>query len=133
MFLSNGNFYFFLGVNAAAGLSGGNVDAVESLFVAVDNLELPGGLPVCFLFCVSLLIDFILFCANLTFSDCSVFNGSNARSGEVMAVWNNGSVKYTDNSTTDIGTTTDVTMSVSIVSSQAQFIARTNTPGWTIT
>jgi hypothetical protein len=49
-----------------------------------------------------------------------------------MAVWNGGSATYTDISTTDIGTTNDVTASVSIVSAQAQFNIQTNTSGWTI-
>ena len=57
-------FYFLRGVNAAPGLSGGNVDAVDNLFDAVDNRDdagrasgsLPGGLPGCFRFSVKLLI-----------------------------------------------------------------------------
>lgn len=62
----------------------------------------------------------------------TITSGSNARSGEVWAVWNAGTVQYTDNSTVDIGTTTAVTFSVSIVSSQAQFNAQTNTSDWNI-
>jgi hypothetical protein len=62
----------------------------------------------------------------------TLYNGTNARSGEIMAVWNAGSVQYTDVSTLDIGTTTDVTASVAIVTSQAQLNFQTNTSGWTI-
>ena len=62
----------------------------------------------------------------------TVVNGANARTGEVMAVWNGGSVQFTDNSTLDIGSTTAVTASVSIVSAQAQFNIQTNTSGWTL-
>ena len=62
----------------------------------------------------------------------TVVNGANARTGEVMAVWNGGSVQFTDNSTLDIGATTAVTASVSIVSAQAQFNIQTNTSGWTL-
>jgi hypothetical protein len=62
----------------------------------------------------------------------TITSASNARSGEVWAVWNNGNVQYTDNSTVDIGVTTAVTFSVDIISSQAQFNAQTNTSDWTI-
>lgn len=62
----------------------------------------------------------------------TVSNGTNARTGEVMAVWNNGSVQYTDLATQDLGSTNAVTASVSIVSSQAQLNFQTNTSGWTI-
>jgi hypothetical protein len=62
----------------------------------------------------------------------TLYNGTNARSGEIMAVWNAGSVQYTDVSTLDIGTTTDVTSSVAIVTAQAQLNFQTNTSGWTI-
>jgi len=60
----------------------------------------------------------------------TVSNGTNARTGEVMAVWNGGSVTYTDISTTDIGNTNAVTASVAIVTNQAQFNIQTNTSGW---
>jgi hypothetical protein len=62
----------------------------------------------------------------------TVFNGSNARSGEVFAVWNNGSTSYTDISTADIGNTSNVTASVVIASAQAQLNFQTNTSGWTV-
>ena len=62
----------------------------------------------------------------------TVTSASNARTGEVMAVWNGTTVQYTDNSTLDIGTTTAVTASVSIVTAQAQFNMQTTNAGWTI-
>jgi len=62
----------------------------------------------------------------------TVTNGTNARTGEVLAIWAGGSVQYTDNSTLDLGSTTAVTASVSIVTAQAQFNVQTNTSGWTI-
>jgi fibronectin-binding autotransporter adhesin len=62
----------------------------------------------------------------------TVYSGSNSRSGEVIASWNNGNTQYADFSTPDNGSTTAVTMSVSIVSSQIQFNAQTNTSGWAI-
>ena len=48
-------------------------------------------------------------------------NGANARTGEMLAVWNGASVQYTDNSTLDIGSTTAVTCSVALVGSDVQF------------
>jgi len=60
----------------------------------------------------------------------TVSNGSNARSGEIMAVWNGVNTSYTEYSTTDIGSTTAVTGSVSIVTSQVQFNIQTNSSGW---
>jgi hypothetical protein len=62
----------------------------------------------------------------------TVSNSTNARTGEMMAVWNGASVQYTDNSTLDIGSTTPVTCSVSIVGSDVLFNVQTNTSGWTI-
>jgi hypothetical protein len=62
----------------------------------------------------------------------TVYSGSNSRSGEVISSWNNGNTQYTDFSTPDNGSTTAVTMSVTIISSQMQFNAQTNTSGWTI-
>ena len=62
----------------------------------------------------------------------TVTNGSNARSGEVMSVWNGTTTQFTDNSTLDVGSTTPVTCSVSIVGSDVQFNIQTNTSGWAI-
>jgi hypothetical protein len=62
----------------------------------------------------------------------TVTNGANARSGEVIAVWNAASAQFTDNSTLDIGSTTPVTASVTVVGTDVQFNLQTNTSGWTI-
>jgi len=62
----------------------------------------------------------------------TVSSGSNARVGEVFAVWNGGTAQFTDVSTLDIGSTTAVTASVTIVTAQAQLNFQTNTSGWTI-
>jgi hypothetical protein len=59
-------------------------------------------------------------------------SASNARTGEVLAVWNGTTTQYTDNSTLDIGATNVVTASVSIVTAQAQFSMQTSTSGWKI-
>jgi hypothetical protein len=58
--------------------------------------------------------------------------GSNARTGEVMAVWNSGSIQYTDNSTLDIGDTSTVVASAVIVSNSIQFNISTADSGWVL-
>lgn len=62
----------------------------------------------------------------------TAYSASNARSGEVIAVWNGGNVQFTDYSTLDIGSTSALTMSVAIITSQVQFNAQTNTSDWVI-
>jgi hypothetical protein len=57
---------------------------------------------------------------------------SNARAGEVMAIWNGTSVQYTDNSTPDIGTTSTVSSSVLISGANVVLSTYTPTAGWTI-
>ena len=62
----------------------------------------------------------------------TVASASNARSGEIMSVWNGSTVTFTDNSTTDIGTTTAVTSSVALSGANIQLDMQTNTEGWAI-
>ena len=62
----------------------------------------------------------------------TVSSGSNTRAGEVVAAWNGASAQFYDNSTLDIGSTTAVTSSVSIVTGNVQFNIQTNTSGWRI-
>jgi len=59
-------------------------------------------------------------------------SASNARAGQVSAVWNSDTTTYTDFSTTDIGSTTAVTASVSLLANTLQFNVQTNTAGWKI-
>jgi hypothetical protein len=62
----------------------------------------------------------------------TVSNSTNARTGEVLAVWNGASVEFTDFSTVDLGATSPVTCSVSIVGADVLFNVQTNTSGWRI-
>jgi hypothetical protein len=62
----------------------------------------------------------------------TVSNGSNTRAGEVITAWNNSTTEYTDFSTVDLGTTNDVTSSVSLVAGEIQFNIQTNSSGWKI-
>jgi hypothetical protein len=60
----------------------------------------------------------------------TVANGANARTGEVMAVWNSGAIQFTDNSTVDIGDTSTVIAEAAIAASSIQFNITTATSGW---
>ena len=59
-------------------------------------------------------------------------SGSNTRAGEVISVWNGATTSFTDFSTVDIGSTNNVTASISIVTGQVQFNVQTNSSGWAI-
>ena len=61
-----------------------------------------------------------------------VVNGSNARSGEVMAAWAGTSIEYTDFSTVDIGSTAPVVISAAIVGGNVQINVDTGTSGWDV-
>jgi hypothetical protein len=66
------------------------------------------------------------------FTKYTVSNGANARAGEFVTVWNGINVVSYDNSTTDIGNTTDVTFASSIVTGQIKIDAATATSAWLI-
>lgn len=66
------------------------------------------------------------------FTKYTVSSGANARAGEFVTVWNGTTVAYYDNSTTDIGNTSDVTFISSIVTSQIKIDAVTTTSAWKI-
>jgi hypothetical protein len=69
---------------------------------------------------------------NAAFFKYSAVNGANARVGEVFASFTNGTITFTDFSTLDNGSTTNVTMSAALVGNVLQLRAQTNTSGWTI-
>ena len=66
------------------------------------------------------------------FTKYTVSNGANARAGEFVTVWNGTDIASYDNSTTDIGNTSDVTFASSIVTSEIKIDAGTATSGWKI-
>ena len=66
------------------------------------------------------------------FTKYTVHNGTNARAGEFVTVWNGTDIVNYDNSTTDIGNTADVTFESSIVTSQIKIDAVTTTSAWMI-
>jgi hypothetical protein len=62
----------------------------------------------------------------------TLYKGINARAGEFVTVWNGTSTEYYDNSTKDIGNTTDITFQSSIVTGQIQINTTAATSGWTV-
>jgi hypothetical protein len=62
----------------------------------------------------------------------TLYNGTNARAGEFVTVWNGTSTEYYDNSTKDIGDTTDITFQSLIVTGQIQINAIAASSGWTV-
>lgn len=65
------------------------------------------------------------------FFDYTVYNTGNARAGTVMSAWNGSTVTYTDNSTTDIGSTNSVTMSVALNGGSVELRTTAGTT-WTV-
>ena len=59
-------------------------------------------------------------------------SGTNARAGEFVTVWNGTNIVSYDNSTTDIGLTTDIVFSSTIVTGNIQVNATAATSGWKI-
>ena len=68
------------------------------------------------------------------FYNYTLYSGSNARAGQISAVWVGNSISYNDYSTTDIGNTLTVTGSVAIVTGQVQlnFTVPSSTAGWNV-
>jgi hypothetical protein len=66
------------------------------------------------------------------FFDYVVSESTNIRAGTVMTTHMGGSTVFTDNSTTDIGDTSDVIFSTDISGSDLRLLATTATDGWEI-
>lgn len=66
------------------------------------------------------------------FVEYIVKNGVNARSGQVTSIWNGNNIKYYENSTLDIGTTSDVSLSFAISGSTASLQVYSVSNSWTI-
>ena len=66
------------------------------------------------------------------FFDYVVVSGPNSRAGTIMTVWNGSSIQYTDNSTLDIGSSSDVTMSADLSSTSVRVNATTALYTWNI-
>ena len=66
------------------------------------------------------------------FFEYTVTSASNARAGNIMAIWNGGSVEFNESTTSDIGSTSDVLLSVEISASRAHLLSKTNSDSWKI-
>jgi len=66
--------------------------------------------------------------------DYTATSASNARSGNIMSIWNGGSVSYTETTTADIGDTTGLTFFVDISESKAQLftVSATDNSDWKV-
>jgi len=66
------------------------------------------------------------------FFDYTVYSGSHARAGTVMSIHTNNNFAFTDNSTVDIGDTSDLTFSVDVVDGNFRLRATSTTTAWEI-
>jgi hypothetical protein len=69
---------------------------------------------------------------NSAFVKYSTVKGTNARAGEFITVWNGTTVTYYDNSTTDIGNTSDISFTSTIVTGNIQINAQALSSGWLV-
>lgn len=65
------------------------------------------------------------------FFDYVVISGSNSRAGTLMSTWNGNSVVFNESSTTDIGNTNQVTMSVDLNGTNVR-LRSTNVDQWLV-
>ena len=66
------------------------------------------------------------------FFDYYAVSGSNGRAGTIMSFWLGGQVQYTDNSTPDVGNTSNIAFSMSLAGSSAQLFASASSAGWNV-
>jgi hypothetical protein len=69
---------------------------------------------------------------NAGFFDYYTISGSNGRSGTVMSFWTGSQIQYTDNSTPDVGDTSNFAFSMSLAGSNAQLFASASSDSWTV-
>jgi hypothetical protein len=66
------------------------------------------------------------------FFDYYAISGSNGRSGTIMSFWLGGEVRYSDNSTPDVGNTSNIAFSMSLAGANAQLFASASSAGWNV-
>jgi hypothetical protein len=66
------------------------------------------------------------------FFEYTLRSGSNARAGQIMAMWSGSSVNYTEMTTTNFGTTSGVTFGVFISGSNMVLTGSASSSAWTI-
>ena len=70
--------------------------------------------------------------ADAVFFDYLIKGGTNYRAGTIMSVHDGTGVTYTDNSTSDIGNTSDVTLSVDLDGNDLRLMALVLSDNWII-
>ena len=66
------------------------------------------------------------------FYNYALISGSNARAGQIMAIWNGGSIQHTEVTTQDIGNTLNVNLTASLSGANILLTTILPTSGWTI-
>jgi len=62
----------------------------------------------------------------------TVRSGSNARAGQMMGIWSGSDVHFTETTTTDFGTTTDISFMSTVLAGNMIISSSITTGGWTI-
>ena len=62
--------------------------------------------------------------------DYNVLSATGARSGNVMAIWSGNTVNYSETTTTSIGSTSGIKVSMSVSNNNAILSVSANTGGW---
>jgi hypothetical protein len=100
-------------------VSGSSLSYQENLVVDSASTETIATVPIGI--CTAVFFDYV------------VSSGStNIRAGTVMSAHDGASATYTDNSTTDLGDTTDVVLSVDVSGGNLRLLADATTDGWII-
>jgi len=102
----------------------GNTIISSSLFSSVQSGSLTTG--------TTLIYSVNTASYNAGFFDYYAMSGSNGRAGTVMSFWSGSSIQYTDNSTPDVGDTTNFAFSMSLAGSNAQLFASASSDSWTV-
>lgn len=66
------------------------------------------------------------------FGKYTAYKGVNSRAGEFVTSWNDGTITYYDNSTTDNGSTSDISFTSTVVAGNIQINAVAASSGWTV-
>lgn len=66
------------------------------------------------------------------FIDYTARSGSNARAGQLMGIWSGSAVNFTETTTTDFGSTSDITFGMSVSASSMIVSASSITAAWTV-
>ena len=66
------------------------------------------------------------------FYNYALTSGSNSRAGQIIAIWNGGSIQHTEVTTQDIGNTSNVYLTASLSGANVLLTTVLPTSGWTI-